>query len=57
VIPFMALHWEMPRWLRDYPPRTAANDGYSTHGIIIPLRELAQHAIRIYQVDVGEHQP
>jgi hypothetical protein len=53
VVPFRALHWEMPRWLREYPPRTAQNDGYATHGIIIPLRELARHAIRIYQVGEG----
>jgi hypothetical protein len=50
VLPFMALHWEMPRWLRDYPPRQAQNNGYVTHGIIIPLTELALHAIRVYDV-------
>jgi hypothetical protein len=51
VVPFMALHWEMPRWLRDYPPRQAQNNGYSTHGIIIPLSELERHAIRVYRLE------
>ncbi len=50
VVPFMALHWEMPRWLRDYPPRQARNAHYATHGIIIPLAELERHALRVYRV-------
>lgn len=54
VVPFMALHWEMPRWLRDFPPRAAPNRGYTTHGIIIPLRELEQHAMRVYRIPRSE---
>jgi hypothetical protein len=50
IIPFTALHWELPRWIRDYPPRQAANHTYATHGIIIPLAELEQHALRVYRV-------
>jgi hypothetical protein len=50
VVPFRALRWEMPRWLREYPPRRAQNHGYATHGIVVPLHELAHHAIRVYQV-------
>ena len=50
VVPFRALHWEMPRWLRQYPPRQAKNNGYATHGIIIPLTELEQHALRVYRL-------
>ncbi len=53
VVPFMALHWELPRWIREYPPRQAQNRGYATHGIVIPLRELEQHAMATYQVRNG----
>lgn len=48
VIPFLAINWELPRWIRDYPPREAQNDGYKTHGVIIPLTELERQALRIY---------
>ncbi len=50
VLQFKALQWELPRWIRDYPPRHAQNNGYSTHGIIIPLSEMAKSAMRIYQL-------
>lgn len=50
VIQFKAIQWELPRWIRDYPPRHAQNNGYSTHGIIIPLAELEKAAMRVYQV-------
>jgi hypothetical protein len=50
VLQFKTLQFELPRWIRDYPPRSAKNDKYSTHGIIIPLTELDRSALRIYQV-------
>lgn len=53
VVPFRAISWELPRWIREYPPKQAQNDGYSTHGIVIPLAELEQHAIRVYRLDNG----
>jgi hypothetical protein len=48
LMPFISLHWELPRWLRDFPPRQAQNDGYATHGIIIPLAEFERLALRVY---------
>ena len=57
VVQFKALHWELPRWIRDFPPRHAQNSGYATHGIIIPLSELAKNAMRIYQVGDDEQPP
>jgi hypothetical protein len=56
VVQFKALQWELPRWIRDFPPRHAQNSGYVTHGIIIPLSELAKNSMRIYQVG-GDEQP
>jgi hypothetical protein len=48
VLEFKTLQWELPRWIRDYPPRQAQNNGYATHGIIIPLAELEKSAMRVY---------
>jgi hypothetical protein len=50
VIPFKTIQWELPRWIRDYPPRHAQNNGYATHGIIIPLSELEKSAMRVYRI-------
>jgi hypothetical protein len=30
---------ELPRWARQYPLRAAQNEGYATHGILVPLDE------------------
>ncbi len=39
VIRFEALRAQLPRWLRTYPIRSIQNQGYATHGILVPLHE------------------
>jgi hypothetical protein len=51
LVQFKVLQWELPRWIRDYPPRSAQNNGYATHGIIIPLAELEKSAMRVYRIE------
>jgi len=57
VLQFKAIHWELPGWIRDFPPRHAQNNGYATHGIIIPLSELAKSAMRIYRLNEDGDDP
>jgi hypothetical protein len=54
VLQFKTLQFELPRWIREYPPRSARNNSYSTHGIIIPLTELDKSALRIYRIDEAQ---
>jgi hypothetical protein len=35
-----AIREQLTRWTETYPTRTARNDGYSTHGVLVPLDEL-----------------
>jgi hypothetical protein len=34
----------LPQWQAAYPTRSAKNDGYSTHGLLVPLAELERVA-------------
>lgn len=43
-LPFGRLRLNLPRWERRYPVRKAQNDGYQTHGLLVPLHELEQLA-------------
>ncbi len=48
IIRFDQLRAMLPQWLPKYPARSVANQGYSTHGILVPLAEfekLAQDVI------------
>lgn len=44
VITLEVLRRELPRWVREYPLRAAQNEGYATHGMLVPLYEFEQHA-------------
>jgi hypothetical protein len=39
IIALEVLRRELPRWVREYPLRTAQNEGYATHGLLVPLDE------------------
>jgi hypothetical protein len=54
LVQFKSIQWELPRWIRDYPPRSAQNNGYATHGIIIPLAELEKAAMRVYRIEATQ---
>lgn len=51
VLPFRSLRWALPGWIRDYPLRTARNNGYETHGVLVPLDVLA--ALAVQRFDLG----
>ncbi len=44
VLALEVLRRELPRWLREYPLRTAQNQGYATHGVLVPLDEFERLA-------------
>lgn len=39
VMRFSRLRRQLPRWDLLYPTRTIPNQGYHTHGLLVPLRE------------------
>jgi len=50
VIALEVLRRELPRWAREYPLRAAQNEGYATHGILVPLDEFERHAEAVISV-------
>jgi hypothetical protein len=44
VLALEVLRRELPRWMRQYPVRAAQNEGYATHGVLVPLDEFERHA-------------
>lgn len=48
VISMARLRRKLPRWTAAYPTRQAANDGYNTHGLLVPLHELERIAAAVY---------
>lgn len=51
VLPFSSLRWALPGWMRDFPARTAPNNGYLTHGVLVPLGTLAEYAVQTFPLD------
>jgi hypothetical protein len=51
VLPIMSLRWALPGWMREYPSRRAANDGYQTHGLLVPLDVLREYAVQIFHLN------
>ena len=47
-IHFAALRKQLPRWEVAYPTRQAQNDGYQTHGLLVPLREFERIAAVVW---------
>ena len=44
ILALEVLRRELPRWVREYPLRVAQNEGYATHGILVPLDEFERCA-------------
>lgn len=47
VIDFSHLRAHLPIWEKRYPRRSIPNQGYHTHGILVPLKEFEKIAIQI----------
>ncbi len=50
IIPLAALRRALPRWTARYPQRRIPNEGYHTHGLLVPLAELAGVALAVVNV-------
>jgi hypothetical protein len=50
VIPLTGLRRALSRWLDRYPKRYIPNEGYHTHGILVPLMELEATARQVVSV-------
>jgi hypothetical protein len=50
VVPPEKLREQVPRWEQAYPTRTASNEDYSTHGILIPIDELERQASQVFHL-------
>lgn len=44
---FAKFRRHLPRWAREFPTRSIPNNGYKTHGILVPLDEFEQHATKV----------
>ena len=42
------LRAELPRWQRQYRTTYAQNDGYRTHGVLVPLAEFERIATKVW---------
>lgn len=51
VLPLRSLRWALPGWMREYPVRTAANNGYTTHGLLVPLAALLEYAVQTFHLN------
>ncbi len=51
VLPFSSLRWALPGWMRDFPARAAQNNGYMTHGVLVPLVTLAEYAVQTFPLN------
>lgn len=47
IIEFPALRKRLPDWVRAYPLGRALNEGYFTHGRLVPLREFERIAVEV----------
>lgn len=50
VTPPSKLRDALPRWEQAYPTRAAANEDYSTHGILIPVEEMERQASQVFHL-------
>ena len=48
LIDMRALRAALPVWQAKYPTRQAQNNGYRTHGVLVPLHELERIAITVW---------
>lgn len=50
MLTLTALRYRLPFWTQQYPIREIPNDGYHTHGLLVPLDELGRSAQRVLSV-------
>jgi len=50
VIPFLSLRHALPRWMREFPARGALNNRYTTHGVLVPLAQLAEFSKQTFEL-------
>ena len=50
----MAIKNNVDKWAKMYPPGKAKNDGYYTHGVLVPLSEFQKHAYRIIEINTRQ---
>lgn len=41
------LRRHLPRWVKQFPARAIPNEGYKTHGILVPLDEFERYADKV----------
>ena len=46
-VPLVNIRANLPRWIATYRSQAIPNDGYATHGILVPLEVFAQCAEEI----------
>lgn len=51
VIPLEYLRQHVDDWCQKYPVRSAQNEDYATHGVLVPIPVFAQHATQIFNLD------
>ena len=51
VIPIDRLREQLPGWCASYSTRPAQNQGYATHGVLVPIAEFERHASQILHPD------
>jgi len=50
VIRMAHLRLVLPAWVRKYPTRAVPNAGYRTHGLLVPLHEFEDLAVKVFSV-------
>lgn len=50
VIPLETLREHLPAWVEAYPSRSARNEAYSTHGLLVPIAEFARFASQVFDL-------
>jgi hypothetical protein len=54
VMPLEVLREALPEWATSYPTRSAQNQGYATHGVLVPLDVFAAEATQVFTVEPGK---
>ena len=47
IVPFLTLRQHLTQWAQQYPTRQIPNQGYHTHGLLVPLDEFERIAQRV----------
>lgn len=45
-----ALREKLPDWVFRFPVRSAENQGYRTHGVLVPLEEIGRCAVAVFEL-------